>query len=612
MIGLRPYQYEGVDRVFEAWEHANAVLGVASTGLGKTILFASIIGKLTGRAMVLAHREELIFQAAEKIERVTGEKCDIEMAEYQADEYSLHGRARVVVSTVQTQIAGKNGGRMKRFKPEDFDLLVIDEAHHAVADTYRRVIEYFRQNPRLKVLGVTATPDRTDEEALGAVFERVAFDFDIRFGIEDGWLVPIVQRTVAVEHLDLSAVRTTAGDLNGADLARVLEYEQPLLEMATPTLEIACGMTVGTIGRLIRDNAFGALADHVVRRRKTLVFAASVAHAERFAEVLNRFLPGSADWLCGTTPKLDRREMFKKFAAGKFQFLVNVGVATEGFDDPGVEVVVMARPTKSRSLYAQMIGRGTRPLPGVVDDPDHFAFPELRIEAIAASAKPNVEIVDFVGNAGRHRLITTLDILGGHYPDEVLDRARKKATELGKVDSLQAIEAADQEVQEEREQQRREAEARAAEIEREKEKRLEELRRAHLVASANYQSEFVDPFDILGVARPPEMPWDKEKQPTQKMIDMLERQGISTEGMSFNEARSLQKELFRRWEHKLCSPKQAAVLRKRGYDTNNLTREEASAIMDRLAQEENWKPRKPRSQSTARTPVTGPPPGVVY
>ena len=265
---LRPYQTDAVSKVHEAWKDHRSALIVLPTGTGKTIVFSHIAGTVRGRVMVIAHREELIAQAAQKIQVITGDEADVEMGEFWASE-GVFSRSRVVVSSVQTQNAGMGGdGRMSRFDPSQFDLLIIDEAHHATAPTYRRLIDHYRQNPNLKVLGVTATPDRADEEALGQVFESVAFDYEIVDAIADGWLVPVRQRAVYVEGLDYSSVRTTAGDLNGADLARILEYEEALHGIAHPTMEL-----VGT--------------------RKSLVFAASVAHAERLAEIFNRHRPGS-------------------------------------------------------------------------------------------------------------------------------------------------------------------------------------------------------------------------------------------------------------------------------------------------------------------------------
>ena len=134
---------------------------------------------------------------------------------------------------------------MSKFDPQRFGVLIIDEAHHATSPTYRRVIDYYRTNPALKVLGVTATPDRADEEALGQVFQSVAFDYEVLDAIHDGWLVPIEQQMVHVEGLDYSSIRTTAGDLNGGDLAAVLEAEKNLQQMASASVAIINQMEVG-------------------------------------------------------------------------------------------------------------------------------------------------------------------------------------------------------------------------------------------------------------------------------------------------------------------------------------------------------------------------------
>jgi len=276
----RPYQTEALDGIRSAFQQHDSALLVMATGLGKTITFSELSGEFMslGRIMVLAHREELISQAYDKLLKITGCAPDVEMADYRANAYGVF-RSQVVVSTIQTQISGMGGkGRMSKFDPDEFSLLIIDEAHHSAAKSYRRVIDYYRQNPKLKVLGVTATPDRADEKALGQIFESVAYEFDIRAGVDAGWLVPIRQQSVYVNGLDYSNIRTTAGDLNGKDLARVLEFEEALHGIASPTIEL-CG------------------------DRKALVFAASLAQAERLTEILNRHKDGSARWVHGGTPK---------------------------------------------------------------------------------------------------------------------------------------------------------------------------------------------------------------------------------------------------------------------------------------------------------------------
>src|SRR6185369_10554713 len=157
-------------------------------------------------------------------------------------------------------------------------------------------------------------------------------------------------------------------------------------------------------------------------------FTASVVQAEACCNILNRAVPGMAEWVCGATEKKKRAEILERFAHGRTAVVCNCGVLTEGFDDPGVEVVIMGRPTKSRSLYSQMVGRSTRPLPGVVDGPETA---EERRAAIAASAKPSCLVVDFVGNAGRHKLVTSADILGGKVSEAALELAMERALKAG-------------------------------------------------------------------------------------------------------------------------------------------------------------------------------------
>lgn len=490
--------------------------------------------------MVLAHRQELVWQACDKIRQVTGMVVEVEMGEHKSNANGdLFRRPSVIVSSVQTHITGGDGGgRMGKFDPMEFGLLVIDEAHHAVSPSYRKIIDYYRTNPNLKILGVTATPDRADEEALGQVFQSVAFDYEILDAIRDGWLVPIEQQVVAVEDLDFSAVRTTAGDLNGADLAAVMEQEKVLQGVAGPTIDI--------------------LGD-----KRALVFTSSVQHAKTLAEIFNRHKMGMATWVSGKTDKEERRTILKDFQRGKFQIVCNCNVLTEGFDDPGVEAVIMARPTKSRSLYAQMVGRSTRPLPGVVDGP---VTPMGRRYAIYTSAKPTCRVIDFAGNAGKHKLMTTADILGGNVSDEAIETAMMNARRTGKPVRMDTeLDEEERRIQEER-------------------KKAEIARKARLVAKVSYKSNVVDPFNILDVRPIKTRGWDEGKQLSEKQRGMLKRNGIDPDKLPYAQAKQLLNELGRRIDEGLCSYGQAKVLKKHGVDPTNIKFEHASLIIDAIAQ----------------------------
>ena len=544
---LRDYQELAAEGVFREWEEHTSALAVLPTGLGKTVLFAEIIRRMHergARAMVLAHREELITQAADKIQRVTGLEAQIEMGEYHVQPY-FGQMPPVVVSTVQTHCAGGDGaGRMSKFDPQDFGLVVIDEAHHATAGTYRRCIDWYRQNPACKVLGVTATPDRADEAALGQVFESVAYEYGVLEAIQNGWLVPIEQQMVTVGSLDFSGIRTTAGDLNQGDLAEVMETERNLQGIAAPTVEI-CG------------------------DRRAIIFATTVEQAERLAEILNRYKPDKAAWLCGKTDKEDRRNMLADFKAGRLQFVVNVGVLTEGFDDAGVRVVVMARPTKSRALYAQMAGRGTRPAEEVAGLLGDLPTAQERCAMIRSSCKPSCLIVDFCGNAGRHKLCCTADILGGSIDDEVVAEVARRVRENGKpVDMTEELAKVKAEV-----------EAR---------KKREAATRAGLQARAQFLVTKIDPFDQWDLTPVQERGWDRNRRfsPKQSQV-LLERIGVDPEKMPYGQGKQLLDEYFRRVTSGMASLKQAALLKRSGFHMP-LRHDMAGRMIGRMRERQGW------------------------
>lgn len=532
MLRLREYQQEAADKVLESFKEHDSALVVLPTGTGKTVLFSRIIEDHDwGRCLVLAHREELIRQAAEKIEAVSGYAPDIEMNVEYADKSMFH-RNPVVVSSIQTQ----SRGRMERFNPDQFGLVIIDEAHHAPAKSYRRTISHYRQNTGCKILGVTATPDRSDEAALGQVFDDVAYVYELSDAIRDGWLVPVRQRIVHVDGLDLSKVRTTAGELNQKDLGDILAEEGMAHEIAHPAYELVGG-------------------------RKALVFAVTVRQAEMIAEVLNRHEPDCARWVCGKTPKHERAQVLRDYTAGRFRFLVNVGVFTEGFDEPSIEVVVMGRPTKSRALYAQMVGRGTRPLAGLVDDAG--SCPERR-RRITTSAKPHLEVIDFVGNCGKHKLVTTSDVLGGKYGEEVVDLAKQNTSDAGSAEDVsEALEKAFEAIE------RRKAD--------------ERRRRMAVIATAKYEvGGEVDPFDLLDITPQVARGWDRVKKPSARMVEVLEKNGVDCRNISYTHASQLIGEMKRRRENGVCTLRQAKLLSAHGYESN-LSFAEASRVIDELA-----------------------------
>lgn len=499
----------------------------------------------------MSHRYELNKQAQATFEGFCSESVDFEQAGFEADQCTLANRCRIVVASVQTLNAKRNGARrMNKFDPSDFGLLLIDEAHRAVSPSYRRVIEYMQQNDDMRVVGVTATPDRLDGVGLGHVFETVACDLNIRWGIENSYLVPLKQKFVMVDDMDFSSVRSKKNevgesDLDAVQLAKIVEDEKVIHEMAHPTLDIAGD-------------------------KSGIVFCASVAHAERLSEVFNRHNPGCSISIDGSMPPMHpkRQEMLARFKAGDVQFLCNCGIATEGFDAPIAEVVVVARPTKSRALYCQMVGRGTRPLPGVIDGHE---FVDAREVAIRDSKKPFATIIDFVGQASRHALVCTGDILAGeNEPAEIIEEAKRIAKSKDfDGDMIAAMEKAKEEAAQ-----------------------REAARRAKITARVNYRVEDADVWSPMAWVPPRHVPgFSGATPPSAKMKAALKKFGFTdheVKQLNFKQAKSAIGKCIDRIEKGLCSLKQKRLLSKFGLSADRMTHAQASAEIDKIAKN-GWK-----------------------
>lgn len=562
---LRCYQQRCHDAIFDEWTRHNATLAVAATGTGKTVVFAHVIKSIQPlRSMVLAHRNELIVQAKEKIEAVTGLGVEIEKADLYA-RTSLFHKMPIVVSSIQTQISGpKDKRRYLRFDPMDFGILICDEAHHSTAGSWKEVISHYRKNPNLKVLGVTATPDRSDKEALGQVFESVAFEYGILDAIKDGYLVDITQQFVGVDGLDYSHIRTTAGDLNEGDLAKVMEAEKNIQGICQPTIEVMFALPPKTLSNIPVPEWMQYLADLKRTPRRTIVFTVSVAQAEMCCNVFSRAIDG-VEWVCGKTKPQDRKRILERFSAGETHAVINCGVLLEGFDNPGVEVIAMGRPTKSRALYAQAIGRSTRPLPGLVDG---LATAEERRAAIAASTKPYCRILDFVGNSGRHKLISCADVLGGKISEEAVEAAKAKAIKEGKpVRILRTMSNAEAEL----EQQKREA--------AERKRKAEEARKARLLARVEYNTEDVDPFSGHQVKPSGNIMSRDGRQFSEPQLKILREKGHDPSRYSYKQGQAIIGKIL-----STPSEPQKRLLVRAGYKPEELTmsRKEASALIDRV------------------------------
>ena len=596
---LRPYQQEAYDNTLAAWAVGKRrVLAVAATGTGKTVLFGHLAKHVVGqgqRVMVLAHRDELVRQAAAKVARVTGITPEIEKAGERASEDSMHGRCPVVVSSIQTQYSGDAmWRRMQRFNPAEFGLLVTDEAHHAPAATWRAVIEHYLGNPACRLFGCTATPDRSDETNLGTVFEHVACDYQLHHAVRDGYLVPIRQRSVVIEGIDFSKVATRRTPDGGRDfveseLEAVMSAERPVHQVVSAAIELSYGLERGALRPLLeldddgarRDRLRGMLAGR--RHRRALVFCVGVAHATLTADVLNRWLGASgelgdlADSVDGKTPPELRKQKIKAFGSGERPFLTNCMIATEGFDEPRVEVVVVARPTKSRSLFAQILGRGTRPWPDIADALGGLPGAAARAAAIAASEKPRVDVLDFTDNSRRHDLVTAVKLIAPGADALVIERAEEIAAE-GDVDAGEAVAQAEEEVELTREANRLVAERAAEEMDAAEDaaavSRMPEWRRS-LVGAADYEVSEANTGGNVSAGR--------EGGATDAQIGLLVKLGCRREtamGYGKRQASAVIESL----KAKRCTTGQAGYLRRLGYsaaEVEGMNFDQASAAIER-------------------------------
>ena len=344
---LRPYQKEAKEAIFEQWDSGVLkTLLVLPTGCGKTVVFAKVTEECVrkgDRVLILAHRGELLDQAADKLMKTTGLGCALEKAES-----SCQGSwFRVVVGSVQTLMREK---RLGGFPADYFNTIIIDEAHHCISDSYQRVLQHF---PEAQVLGVTATPDRGDMRNLGVYFESLAYEYTLPKAIKEGYLSPIKALTIPLK-IDMSNVSVQAGDFKASEIGTALD---PYLEGIAQEMQ-KYGMD-----------------------KKTVVFLPLVKTSQKFRDLLNAYGFQAAE-VNGDSQ--DRAEILQDFDTGKYNVLCNSMLLTEGWDCPSVDCIVVLRPTKVRSLYCQMVGRGTRLSPD--------------------TGKDHLLLLDFLWHTERHEL----------------------------------------------------------------------------------------------------------------------------------------------------------------------------------------------------------------
>lgn len=313
------------------------------TGAGKTVIFSELIALARHSVLVIAHRDELLSQARARVEAALARSGNGRSRRIVGLEQGKH-RASPEASVIVASIRSLHGDRLgQALAGRDIRLVIYDECHHAVADDNRRVLEQIgalEADWPGTLVGFTATTRRADGRGLGEVFERIVYQRTLREMIEDGYLRPL--RGVRIDtDVDLGSVELLGDDFDPAELEAAVDVEDRNLLVAR------------SIQELTRD-------------RRTIAFCISVRHAENLCRALNH-VGVRAGLVCGEMPKQARRNTLQRFREGRLQVITNVGVLTEGFDDPGVSAIAMVRPTRSESMYLQCVGRGMR-IDGVTDD----------------------------------------------------------------------------------------------------------------------------------------------------------------------------------------------------------------------------------------------------
>lgn len=529
---LRPYQQQARDRIHAEWDagHTRTLL-VLPTGTGKTIVFASVAAdqvRAGDRVLILAHRGELLEQAADKLQRSTGLVSAVEKAESTC----LDSWFRVVVGSVQTL---QRTARLERFPQDYFGTIIIDEAHHAITDGYRRILDYFSGG---KVLGVTATPDRGDMRNLGEVFDSLAFEYKLTDAIKEGYLCKIMAQTIPLQ-LDITSVTMSGGDYAVGDLGTALD---PYLEQIAAEMARRC------------------------KSRKTVVFLPLIKTSQKFRDLLNTYGFRAAE-VNGQSD--DRRQVLADFDAGKYNVLCNSMLLTEGWDCPSVDCVVVLRPTKVRSLYSQMVGRGTRLSPG----------------------KTDLLLLDFLWMTDKHELCRPADLV---CEDRTV--ARQMTETLAETGCPEDIEQAAAQASEDVVAQREEALA----------KQLEEQRRkkAKLVDPLQYEMS-IQAEDLAGYV--PAFGWEAGP-PSEQQTAALEKLGILPDAVeSAGKAALLLDRLNKRRDEGLTTPKQIRCLEKYGFQhVGTWSFEAARHMIDRIAAQ-GWRGVPKGVNPRTYTPAAEPP-----
>lgn len=509
---LRPYQQQAKDAIFSEWENGiKKTLLVLPTGCGKTIVFAKVAEECVkggSRVLILAHRGELLDQAADKIGKSTGLGCATEKAE----QTCLGSWFRIVVGSVQSMMREK---RLNQFPNDYFNTIIIDEAHHCISDSYQKVLRHF---PDAEVLGVTATPDRGDMQNLGTVFESLAYEYTLPKAIKEGYLSPIKAVTIPLK-IDMSAVGVQAGDFKSGDIATALD---PYLESIAEEMEKYCS------------------------NKKTVVFLPLVKTSQKFRDILNNHGFKAAE-VNGDSK--DRAEILEAFDKDQYNVLCNSMLLTEGWDCPSVDCIVVLRPTKVRSLYCQMVGRGTR------------LSPETN--------KDHLLLLDFLWHTERHELCHPASLIC-----ESAEVAQKMTENMEKdAGYVIDIEEAEKTASEDVVAQREEALAKQLSEMKRRKKRLVDPLQFEMSIQAEDLSGYVPAFG-----------WEMAP-PSDGQKKTLEKLGILPDAIeNAGKASKILDRLDKRRREGLTTPKQIRFLESRGFQhVGTWQFETAKNMIDRIA-----------------------------
>ena len=514
MFELRPYQAEAKQAILAAWDEGyRKTLLVLPTGCGKTVVFSSVTENQVNkghRVLIMAHRGELLDQAADKLKEASGLDSVLEKAE----STSLGSFLPVTVGSVQSLAQEK---RLARFPNDYFQDIIVDEAHHCLSDSYKRVLDHF---PDANILGVTATPDRGDMKNLGEFFDSKAYEYSMTEAIREGYLCPIKAQMIPLE-LDIADVGISSGDFSAGEIGHALE---PYLHQIAAEMANYC------------------------HGRKTVVFLPLIATSQKFCSMLNDAGLRAAE-VNGNSD--DRSEVLADFEAGKYDVLCNSMLLTEGWDCPSVDCIVVLRPTKIRSLYQQMVGRGMRLSPG----------------------KTELLLLDFLWMTERHDLCRPSALIS---KDEAIAKKidERMVEDADGFDLIEAEEQAERDILAERESA---LAKQLAEMRGKKRKLVDPLQYALSIAAEDL-TNYVPTFA-----------WEMAP-PSEKQIAFLERRGIFADSVrNAGLASLLIDRLQRRQQMGLATPKQIRCLERYGFrQVGTWAFEDASSLISMLA-DNRWR-----------------------